>query len=78
MLANLLTRELLVNFSRNNVPENIIDVLLKQDFICKEMAKPFFEDATYKLPSQEEVGDICKLSPSGASKKLSRFIEKLK
>ena len=78
VFSELLTRELLANFSRNNVPETIIDVLLKQDFICKEMAKPFFEDATYKLPSQQDVGRKYGLEKTGASKKLSRFFEKLK
>ena len=78
VLSELLTRELLANFSKNNVSENIIEVLLKHDFICKEMAKLFFEDTAYKLPSQQDVGKKYGLTKAGASKKLSRFFEKLK
>lgn len=78
VFSELLTRELLESFVRNNVSEKIIDILLKQDFICKEMAKQFFEDATYKLPSQQDVGKKYGLTKAGASKKLSRFFDKLK
>ena len=77
VLSELLTRELLANFSKNNVFENIIEVFLKYDFICKEMAKQFFEDTTYKIPSQQDIGKKYGLTKAGASKKLSRFIEKL-
>ena len=78
ILSELLTRELLADFKRNIASESLIAVIAKQNFVCKEMLKAFFTDMNSKLPTQQEIGEKYGITKSAASKKLSRFIDKLK
>lgn len=78
VLSELLTRELLADFMKSNVSESVIEILLKPDFICKEMVQAFFYDSDYKLPAQQTIGQKYGLTKSAASVKLTRFLEKLK
>lgn len=78
VLSDLITRELLSDYVRSNVSEKMIAVLLKPDFICKEMVRSFFNDNDYNLPTQQTIGQKYGLTKSAASVKLTRFLEKLK
>lgn len=56
-----------------------IDILQKFSFLNREMVNRFFDDTTYSLPSQVEIGAMYGgLTKSAVSKKLSRFLESLK
>lgn len=78
LLSELLTRELLADFKKNTVPSSVITILNKPGFICKEMVEAFFRDVNYQLPTQQEIGQKYGITKSATSKKLTRFIEKLK
>lgn len=78
VLSELMTRELLSDFSKNNVSETLIETLKSTDFICKEMICDFFNNSEYKLPSQQEVGEKYGLTKSAASVKLKRFVDSIK
>lgn len=78
ILSELLTRELLTSSVNYKVSYSEIELLKQAKFICKEMLEPFFDNQNYILPTQQEIGIKYGITKSAASKKLSRFIEKLK
>lgn len=78
ILSELLTRELLASCINDKVSYSEIKLLKQAKFICKDMFETFFDDMHYKLPTQQEIGQKYGITKSAASKKLSRFIEKLK
>lgn len=78
ILSELLTRELLEDFSKNTVSNTVIDILKQAEFVCKSMLEAFFDDVTFKIPTQQEIGQKYGITKSAASVKLTRFIEKLK
>lgn len=78
LLSELITRELLADFKKNSVPSSFITILNKPKFICKEMIESFFRDVNYQLPTQQEIGQKYGITKSATSRKLTRFIEKLK
>lgn len=73
ILSELLTRDLLADAKKNNKSEELAELFLKYEFICKPMAKAFFSDIKYELPIQEEIGKKYNISKSAASVKLKRF-----
>ncbi len=78
ILSELLTRELLASSINDKVSYSEIELLKQAKFICKDMLETFYDDINYKLPTQQEIGQKYGITKSAASKKLSRFIEKLK
>lgn len=78
ILSELLTRELLVDFKKNNVPDLLINLLKLPNFINREMMESFLYDMNYLLPTQQEIGQKYGITKSAVSVKLTRFIEKLK
>lgn len=78
VLSELLSREFLANGVNNKISSSEIEMLKNAKFICKEMIETFFNDLNYKLPTQQEIGQKYKITKSAASKKLTRFIDKLK
>lgn len=78
ILSELLTRELLTDFKKNTVSDKLIETLNRPNFICKQMVESFFNDITFNLPTLQEIGQKYGITKSAASKKLTRFIEKLK
>lgn len=73
-LSELLTREILYS----NQHEVVLRKLANFEFICKEMLREYLSNRDYKLVTQQEIADKYGITKSGASKKLSRFIEDLK
>lgn len=64
--------------SKNSIAYANIDILLKFSFLNREMVNSFFNDTTYSLPNQVEIGAMHGgLTKSAISKKLSRFLESL-
>ena len=56
-----------------------MDVFESFHFINQEMLRKYFQDSTYKLPTQTEIGLAHGgMSKSGVSKKLKRFYADLK
>lgn len=55
-----------------------MDVFESFHFVNQEMLRKYFQDSTYKLPTQTEIGLAHGgMSKSGVSKKLKRFYERL-
>lgn len=64
--------------SKNSIAYANIDILQKFSFLNREMVNSFFNDTTYSLPNQVEIGAMHGgLTKSAISKKLSRFLESL-
>ena len=89
LLSDALTADILGTMfdsgALDSVPEEIsseyenMDVFESFHFINQEMLRKYFQDSTYKLPTQTEIGLAHGgMSKSGVSKKLKRFYADLK
>lgn len=89
LLSDALTADILGTMfdsgALDSVPEEIsseyenMDVFKSFHFINQEMLRKYFQDSTYKLPTQTEIGLAHGgMSKSGVSKKLKRFYADLK
>lgn len=89
LLSDALTADILGTMfdsgALDSVPEEIsseyenMDVFESFHFINQEMLRKYFQDSTYKLPTQSEIGLAHGgMSKSGVSKKLKRFYADLK
>lgn len=89
LLSDALTADILGTMfdsgALDSIPEEIsseyenMDVFESFHFINQEMLRKYFQDSTYKLPTQTEIGLAHGgMSKSGVSKKLKRFYADLK
>lgn len=70
------TSSTVASTSKNSIAYANIDILQKFSFLNREMVNSFFNDTTYSLPNQVEIGAMHGgLTKSAISKKLSRFLE---
>ena len=72
------TSSTVASTSKKSITYANIDILQKFSFLNREMVNSFFNDTTYSLPNQVEIGAMHGgFTKSAVSKKLSRFLESL-